>query len=1088
MQTSDLLQGFQADEALRGLYKFQRDAVEHAFQRLYIAPDSTRRFLVADEVGLGKTMIARGILAKALEHLRDKVDRIDVIYICSNLGIARQNISRLNPIRDFEFSDAERITLLPIHLKDIASNKLNFVAFTPSTSLQLSSSLGKMKERILLHEMMRSHWDLSGTGPMNVLQGGVRTPERFRDAIKAFRNEQEISEDLQADFCKLLDQEEADSKAAERPSLRKRFLALAESLRRARPHLSEDARRERTEVVGALRGLLARSCIGALEPDLVILDEFQRFKDLLGYSEDGSLTDAAELAQQLFNWSSGSDATRVLLLSATPYKAYSLQHELADDDHYADFIRTVEFLDGDPKRTRPLKSRLADYQKELYQLHDGGPERLRPIKRDIEQHLRRVMSRTERLGSAEQHNGMLRTVLAGNLRVDQQDLTHYVRARALTDALDVGDAIEYWKSAAYPLNFMEGYQFRKALDSHVDNGASERVLNALKLASKHQLDFDAIAKYDPLSVPNARLRYLLEDLHAEGAHQALWLPPSMPPYELGGVFQAVRPSLTKRLVFSAWHLVPRSLATLLSYDLERVAMKGDDPDAVNTEDFRKARRGLLKIGRTEERLTGLPLFTLLYPSRFLADLCDPRKFVRAHDSTKHSIESVLSWAEERVRAVLLKTLNLAGESEAGDEAFYWVAPVLLDLQRFPKDTVEWWEQDHLDIDWVDTDEGSDDVDTAWGEHVGRAKEIVRQRKWLKGKAPHDLPRVLALIGLAGPATAALRGLLRVQPPIDGANALHQRNAAALIGGALRGLFNRPEAMAIIRRGSRDPYWKQVLRYSADGCLGGVLEEYIHLLHEAEAPASEDEEDVAWAVADKLVEAVGLRASNLRIDRFEVDDDRRKVSVSQQSLRALFAVRFGSEKTEDEKQIQREGSTREAFNSPFWPFVLVSTSVGQEGLDFHRYCHAVVHWNLPSNPVDVEQREGRVQRYKGHAVRKNVGSRFGASALSSTSSDAWEEAFGLASREAPPGDRGLHPRWLYPLDDGAYIERHIPLFPLSRDELRLQDLVRSLAAYRMVFGQPRQDELLEYLLKAVPPQDVQRYVDVLRVNLAPPPYD
>jgi hypothetical protein len=38
------------------------------------------------------------------------------------------------------------------------------------------------------------------------------------------------------------------------------------------------------------------------------------------------------------------------------------------------------------------------------------------------------------------------------------------------------------------------------------------------------------------------------------------------------------------------------------------------------------------------------------------------------------------------------------------------------------------------------------------------------------------------------------------------------------------------------------------------------------------------------------------------------------------------------------------------NSPLWPFVLATTSVGQEGLDFQQHCHAVVHWNLPSNPV------------------------------------------------------------------------------------------------------------------------------------------
>ena len=52
---------------LSGLKGFQRDTVEYAFERLYLAPDSTRRFLVADEVGLGKTLVARGVIAKAIE-------------------------------------------------------------------------------------------------------------------------------------------------------------------------------------------------------------------------------------------------------------------------------------------------------------------------------------------------------------------------------------------------------------------------------------------------------------------------------------------------------------------------------------------------------------------------------------------------------------------------------------------------------------------------------------------------------------------------------------------------------------------------------------------------------------------------------------------------------------------------------------------------------------------------------------------------------------------------------------------------------------------------------------------------------------
>ena len=37
---------------------------------------------------------------------------------------------------------------------------------------------------------------------------------------------------------------------------------------------------------------------------------------------------------------------------------------------------------------------------------------------------------------------------------------------------------------------------------------------------------------------------------------------------------------------------------------------------------------------------------------------------------------------------------------------------------------------------------------------------------------------------------------------------------------------------------------------------------------------------------------------------------------------------------------------------------------------------VYHWNLPGNPVDLEQREGRVHRFKGHAVRLNVAHNYG----------------------------------------------------------------------------------------------------------------
>lgn len=91
--------------------------------------------------------------------------------------------------------------------------------------------------------------------------------------------------------------------------------------------------------------------------------------------------------------------------------------------------------------------------------------------------------------------------------------------------------------------------------------------------------------------------------------------------------------------------------------------------------------------------------------------------------------------------------------------------------------------------------------------------------------------------------------------------------------------------------------------------------------------------------------------------------------------------------------------RKAFNFPSKPFILATTSIGQEGLDFHLYSHKIYHWNLPSNPVDLEQREGRIHRYKGHAIRKNVAQDFDITSLKNISGidDPWDKIFELANK-------------------------------------------------------------------------------------------
>ena len=179
--------------------------------------------------------------------------------------------------------------------------------------------------------------------------------------------------------------------------------------------------------------------------------------------------------------------------------------------------------------------------------------------------------------------------------------------------------------------------------------------------------------------------------------------------------------------------------------------------------------------------------------------------------------------------------------------------------------------------------------------------------------------------------------------------------------------------------------------------------------------------------------------------------------------------------------------RSAFNSPFWPFVLTSTSVGQEGLDFHQYCHAVVHWNLPANPVDLEQREGRVHRYKGHAIRKNVASRHRQAAFEPRVADPWAAMFEAASKDvgrsaSRSGLKDIEPFWVYA--GPARIQRLVPLIPLSREVERLERLKRSLAAYRMVFGQPRQEDLVAYLQGRMGEEDLVKLAKQLRIDLSP----
>jgi hypothetical protein len=339
--------------------------------------------------------------------------------------------------------------------------------------------------------------------------------------------------------------------------------------------------------------------------------------------------------------------------------------------------------------------------------------------------------------------------------------------------------------------------------------------------------------------------------------------------------------------------------------------------------------------------------------------------------------------------------------------------------------------------------------------------------------------------VAGPAVVALRAIARISGGLAHAGDPLRRHMAGKVAFSFRTLFNAPAVIALIRGADgAEPYWRRALEYCLGGCLQAVLDEYIHVLRELLGDADAEPALVATDVGNAVAAALELRIASPGVDRVDVDASGKQLTFENQRLRARFAMRFGDERDEGGKTTSRADQVRTAFNSPFWPFVLATTSVGQEVLDFHTYCHAVVHWNLPSNPVDLEQREGRVHRYKGHAVRRNVARLHAASLAHDGCVDPWARLFEMAA--AASGDAsGLMPYWLYPVEGGAVIERHVPALPLSREADQLPALRNSLAVYRMVFGQPRQDDLVEFLLHQIPRVELREQLKQLRVDLTPP---
>jgi hypothetical protein len=103
-------------------------------------------------------------------------------------------------------------------------------------------------------------------------------------------------------------------------------------------------------------------------------------------------------------------------------------------------------------------------------------------------------------------------------------------------------------------------------------------------------------------------------------------------------------------------------------------------------------------------------------------------------------------------------------------------------------------------------------------------------------------------------------------------------------------------------------------------------------------------------------------------------------------------------------------------------------------------------------------------------------------------DPWQALFRAGDQEHRSSSRGLTPYWIFSKEDGATVQRCLNSLPLSREQNHFKALKNSLAVYRMVFGQARQEDLIEHLLQHLPQERVNALARQLQMDLAPPRFD
>ncbi len=990
----------------------------------YMGECTSGRFLLADEVGLGKTIIARGVIrclmCKLLEQeiagkseteIRDVVEEhyyyFNVIYICSNTNIAKQNEEKLGLDKNNDKEWMNRASclsgkVLPIKFKTGSNSSGYEVEFREVLQDYCNvygkdhtyESLGRvnaLETRLRILPMtQRTSIDIKGRGKeeeREYLYGLIR---KFISAEASWENK---------DFEKMMGLYMAKCKCDE--EFKKACNIIRDSRNGAECEIENFCKTWQI-----VRKGFAEITMDWLDCELVIMDEFQNFKEIIGQASDDEGSIIGKVLKP--GTDEGKRNPYVLMLSATPFRMYMSKNADQDetnpnttDPENASIDEVCSFLEkcGGTKETSVISSSLKDYKiaLEKYSRSDReSKENVLEKKNAFERQMGSVFTRMERINvlrelredGTDPEDTDKQEIGCGGIKALLDYTNELVEYNTGNGRYYIGTGIAaaYAERIPYVLSFMnrgnkqaggdDGYKIKRNFDEDVDagkiryknnskcyileddfndmsktlgewHGVYEKVLEYI--LDIESLDIDSMLKSGK---HNGMTR---EDvlLNHPGASRLLWVPSVVGWKELKGAF-AEHKNFGKTIMFSDRVVVPRVMAGLISREVKR--------------------RLIWWILKQEQDKS----------------------------ITEKELQNFQKSAKDKLEQILEQILGLVAGFEENPER------------------------------GNNGDEG-----------IIKIKSVGR----IFTTSESGLFAVWSEMGL----------------PV-------KRNE---YGSALR---DNNGTLQIDENSLR----QSILDYCEEGKLQYVLQE---------------REYIGDTVGVHEVKKINITLYDQKEGRLNalIAKNGQKRTIS--SIDTYYARCIGS--SNDDDKVSNISNLQAAFNSPFAPFVFATTSIGQEGLDFHNYADRIVHLSIPANPTDFEQREGRINRYNCLAVRKAVMEWYGNKEETRICTDdipkLLDKAFEAAKASlCEEGNQklncGIIPHWLVARkkDDNklevAGIKRLVPYFYNSSMMEKYHNMLKLLQLYRSVIGQADADELLERLMVNKKETDVQElYVDFSPYN-------